>query len=180
MGTAQTSFVQDGYATVIFCIVAPILGFIFSYVYYQHTARIHLDPAVLNADENVGLKLNEDRNQKQAENIWNVYNLIYEGAHAFLFSEYQYIGVFVVVFSIILLVVLGVTTKWVDAVFTVIAFLVGCGTSVLAGFIGMKIGVFANARTAYVLLFIGLSIYIWGTGAASIYIFVSFLVFMPA
>ena len=98
---------------------------------FQHTARIHLDPAVLNADEIVGLKLNEDRNQKQAENIWNVYNLIYEGAHAFLFSEYQYIGVFVVVFSIILLVVLDVTTQWVDAAFTVIAFLVGCGTSVL-------------------------------------------------
>ena len=84
--------------------------------------------------------INEDINSKQAAKIWEVYNLIYDGAHAFLFSEYRYIGVFVAIFSVVILIVLGAaggghhvsgTTgdHWLDAIFTVIAFIVGCGTS---------------------------------------------------
>ena len=51
-------------------------------------------------------------------------------------------------FSILLLLVLGLTNNWIDSVFTGIAFIIGSLTSVLSGFAGMKIGVFANARTA--------------------------------
>jgi len=50
-------------------------------------------------------------------------------------------------FSILIIVVLGALDSWLNAVFTCVAFLVGCATSVLSGLIGMKIGVFANART---------------------------------
>ena len=71
----------------------------------------------------------------------------------FLYAEYQYIAVFVALFSVVILVVLGVTDGWINAIFTTISFNVGCATSVLAGFVGMKIGVFANARTAFSIFF---------------------------
>ena len=38
------SFVQDGYHVLILCIACPLLAWIFSFVYYKHTARIPVDP----------------------------------------------------------------------------------------------------------------------------------------
>ena len=63
-------------------------------------------------------------------------------------AEYRAIAFFVIGFSIFLEIVLGVSDSWIQATFTVIAFIVGCSTSVLAGYVGMAIGTFANARTA--------------------------------
>ena len=40
------------------------------------------------------------------------------------------------------------SNKTVQA-YTTIAFLVGCATSILSGFIGMRIAVYANIRTAF-------------------------------
>merc|ERR1719361_1947022 len=80
--------------------------------------------------------------------LYSIYLKIYKGAHSFLYAEYRYISVFIVFFSALILVLLGLTDSWMNAMFTMFAFWVGCGTSVLAGLIGMKIGVFANARVA--------------------------------
>ena len=133
MSIAESHFIQEGYLTLIFCILGPLLGFVFSYVYYKNTAEIILDPNKLAESGKAALIINEDINSKQAAKIWEVYNLIYDGAHSFLFAEYRYIGFFVAIFSLIILVVLGATAggkaPWVDAVFTVIAFIVGCATS---------------------------------------------------
>ena len=133
MSIADQDFVKDGYLTLIFCLVGPFLGFVFSYLYYKQTAEIILDPNRLAESGKAALIINEDINSKQAAKIWEVYNLIYDGAHSFLFAEYRYIGIFVAIFSVIILVVLGATAggkaPWVDAIFTVIAFIVGCATS---------------------------------------------------
>lgn len=147
-GIATNSFIQEGWLTLIFCIAAPLLGFVFSFVYYKATAQIVLDPAKLRESGKASLIINEDMNGKQAAKIWEVYNLIYDGAHSFLYAEYRFIAVFIVGFSCVILAAIWATENFEDAIFTVIAFIVGCVTSVLAGFIGMKIGVFANARTA--------------------------------
>eukprot|EP00494_Astrolonche_serrata_P031544 UN31813 len=80
--------------------------------------------------------------------VWRIYQQIYIGAHAFLYAEYYYISYFIVAFSALIILVLGATDSWYNGLFTAIAFLVGCATSVLAGLIGMKIGVYANARVA--------------------------------
>jgi len=148
MALADSSFIADGYLTLIFCILGPLLGFVFSLIYYRQTQQIVLDPNATGRDGRAALIVNEDINAKQAAKIWEVYNLIYDGAHAFLYAEYRYIALFVVGFSIVVFLVLGITDSWIDALFTVIAFIVGCATSVAAGFIGMRIGVFANARTS--------------------------------
>lgn len=80
---------------------------------------------------------------------------ITRGAISFLNQEYLYLGIFAAVFAIIL----GVT---VDAYemsrddapktnfpYTAVAFLVGSGTSILAGYIGMRIAVYTNTRTTF-------------------------------
>jgi len=65
---------------------------------------------------------------------------IQEGAMAFLVKEYQYMGVYVVVFGLLLLAV---------NVPTVIAFVVGSLTSIWAGWVGMMIAVYTNVRTTH-------------------------------
>jgi inorganic pyrophosphatase len=81
---------------------------------------------------------------------------ITKGAISFLAQEYLYLGIFAAVFAIIL----GVT---VDAYemgrndgpintnfpYTAVSFLVGSGTSILAGYIGMRIAVYTNTRTTF-------------------------------
>eukprot|EP01084_Bolivina_argentea_P010573 19696_1 len=144
MAGVSSDFIREGYVTLILCIACPFLGWLFSYIYYRETAKINIDPKRADKEE-TGLMINSDRSQLQE--IHAIYIKIYEGAESFLFEEYKAIGIFIVGFSIFILIVLGVSDSWINAIFTVIAFIVGCCTSVLAGYVGMKIGVFANART---------------------------------
>lgn len=88
------------------------------------------------------------------------------GATSFLFTEYKYVGVFMIFFAAVIFVFLGSvegfstdnkpctydTTRTckpalATAAFSTIAFVLGAVTSVLSGFLGMKIATYANART---------------------------------
>ncbi len=51
-------------------------------------------------------------------------------------------------FSILLVVLLGFLNTWASAFFTTVAFIAGALTSTLSGYIGMRIAVYANSRTA--------------------------------
>ena len=89
-----------------------------------------------------------------------------QGAISFLNQEYLYLGIFAIVFAIIL----GVTVDAYEMTrdndvdknaagykpepntnfpYTACAFLVGAGTSILAGYIGMRIAVYTNTRTTF-------------------------------
>ena len=41
--------------------------------------------------------LTDKLTEEQAKKVWQIYNLIYEGAHSFLYAEYKFIGYFIVV-----------------------------------------------------------------------------------
>lgn len=88
------------------------------------------------------------------------------GATSFLFTEYQYVGIFMVAFAILIFVFLGSVEGFstssqpctfdqtkrckpalATAIFSTIAFVLGAITSVVSGFLGMKIATYANART---------------------------------
>jgi len=71
----------------------------------------------------------------------DVSGFISDGAIAFLMKEYQYMLVYVVLFSILL--------QFMVNTGTVVAFVLGSVTSILAGYIGMKIAVYTNVRTAH-------------------------------
>eukprot|EP00418_Pyrodinium_bahamense_P024818 CAMPEP_0179135118 /NCGR_PEP_ID=MMETSP0796-20121207/64322_1 /TAXON_ID=73915 /ORGANISM="Pyrodinium bahamense, Strain pbaha01" /LENGTH=683 /DNA_ID=CAMNT_0020834133 /DNA_START=65 /DNA_END=2112 /DNA_ORIENTATION=+ len=66
---------------------------------------------------------------------------IQEGAMSFLFAEYTYMAVYIVLFSLILFIFTGAATT--------IAFVVGAVTSILCGWIGMRIAVYTNVRTTH-------------------------------
>ncbi|KAF4399749.1 hypothetical protein G4B88_022832 [Cannabis sativa] len=95
-----------------------------------------------------------------------IQNAISEGSTSFLFTMYQYVGVFMVAFAILIFVFLGsvegFSTKskactydkektckpaLATALFSTVSFVLGAVTSVLSGFLGMKIATYANART---------------------------------
>ena len=106
-------------------------------------------------------------------NFWKDFSLlanfwIYEftGATSFLFTMYQYVGIFMVAFAILIFLFLGsvegFSTKsqpctydqskmckpaLATAAFSTISFLLGAVTSIVSGFLGMKIATYANART---------------------------------
>ncbi|WP_315079473.1 sodium-translocating pyrophosphatase [uncultured Clostridium sp.] len=74
------------------------------------------------------------------ERMIEVSGYIEEGAMAFLRKEYSYLCVFIVVVAITILVFLNYKTA--------IAFVVGALFSIIAGYIGMRIAVKSNVRTA--------------------------------
>lgn len=71
--------------------------------------------------------------------------LISDGSDTFLRTEYISIGVFTVIFAII---IAAVVDK--DGYYTTFSFLLGAGTSIASGYIGMWIAVRANVRTSKV------------------------------
>mmetsp|Transcript_35086 Transcript_35086/g.111504 ORF Transcript_35086/g.111504 Transcript_35086/m.111504 type:complete len:726 (-) Transcript_35086:228-2405(-) len=77
----------------------------------------------------------------QVEGMKHVSGLIAAGADSFLMAEYRYLVIFVIVFSGLLATAAGV--------FASVAFVFGCITSILAGYIGMKIATYANSRTTH-------------------------------
>jgi len=99
----------------------------------------------------------DDDDKESPENIKisvkRVSTAIQDGAKGFLVAEYQYMAVFIVLMSAILMIFLGlrkVDNSWANAGFTTIAFVVGSVTSIASGWIGMTIAVEANVRTACV------------------------------
>lgn len=74
------------------------------------------------------------------EVMQEIANSIESGAMAFLKREYAYLSVFIVVLFIIIAVFLDLKTA--------IAFFVGAVFSILAGYIGMRVAVKSNVRTA--------------------------------
>ncbi|MDD4723005.1 MAG: sodium-translocating pyrophosphatase, partial [Acidaminococcaceae bacterium] len=65
---------------------------------------------------------------------------IHEGAMAFLYREYKYLTVFIIVVAVIISIFLQVQTA--------ICFIAGAIFSILAGYLGMNVATKANVRTA--------------------------------
>jgi len=82
--------------------------------------------------------------QTKLDLMMELHYMIAEGANNFLMREYAYLAVFCVLFG---LVVFFLAESKIGEVWTVITFELGAVTSILAGYIGMKIAVAANVRT---------------------------------
>ncbi|PFH38143.1 V-type H(+)-translocating pyrophosphatase VP1 [Besnoitia besnoiti] len=79
--------------------------------------------------------------QQQLHMMKSISKCIAEGAGTFLKQEFKYMAVYVVVFSAVLGVFINLPTM--------VAFVLGALTSILCGFVGMKIAVYANVRTCH-------------------------------
>mmetsp|Transcript_14052 Transcript_14052/g.25050 ORF Transcript_14052/g.25050 Transcript_14052/m.25050 type:complete len:743 (+) Transcript_14052:121-2349(+) len=78
-----------------------------------------------------------------------IYSAIYEGAESFLRAEYTVCAWFILVFSAIIFVLVSWGTGWDFArgTFTMLSFILGACTSILSGYLGMKVAVYSNVRT---------------------------------
>lgn len=74
------------------------------------------------------------------ERMKEVSGFIEEGAMAFLKKEYSYLSVFIIVVALAITLFLNIQTA--------VAFVVGALFSIIAGYVGMRIAVKANVRTA--------------------------------
>lgn len=179
LGVKSTNFIpllsDRGSSALI--MISATLGFAFA-MYWWYV----LSDIVLSQHRNEGMR-NAYLSDEVMRNVYIIYHRISDGATAFLFSEYKYMGVFMMGFGVLLFMLLGLangdtgieatagasgmtsaaadlgkaaatlhSTKsgspWTSAGFSLMAFFLGAITSVGAGWIGMRIAVYTNARTA--------------------------------
>lgn len=79
------------------------------------------------------------------EKMKKIANFISEGAMAFLKAEYKILAIFIVMVTLLLYFVADPKTS---SPLVALSFILGAGSSALAGFIGMRIATKANVRTA--------------------------------
>lgn len=93
--------------------------------------------------------LNGANDEATTRRLNEIYIAIYEGAESFLRAEYKICAWFVLVFSVIIFVLVSWGTQWDFArgLFTTLSFILGAGTSILSGYLGMKVAVYSNVRT---------------------------------
>ena len=72
---------------------------------------------------------------------------IKNGAVTFLKKEYSYLALFCLIFATLIYLTVDMPITWKP--YTTTAFIVGAGTSMLCGLIGMRIAVYTNVRTTY-------------------------------
>ena len=139
-----------------------LAGFAFSLFLFVAVKKVRVGPAAKAANGAANGKpllaaevAGDDGVRRKAQEIQEA---IQEGADSFLYAEYFYMFGFMLLFSVLLLALLGSgngkgSTPYgkeamTNAIFTTVAFILGAVTSTVAGFIGMKIATYANARTA--------------------------------
>ncbi|KAK8520455.1 hypothetical protein V6N12_004393 [Hibiscus sabdariffa] len=156
--------------------VCAVIGIAFSLVQWMLVSRVKVSPARESVNNGSGARNGYSDYLIEEEEGLNdhgvvlkcaeIQSAISEGATSFLFTEYQYVGIFMVAFAILIFLFLGsvegFSTKsqpctydkskickpaLATAVFSTISFLLGAVTSVVSGFLGMKIATYANART---------------------------------
>lgn len=129
----------DTFSVNFFIVIPPLLGVAWSAKEWVAVARIKIDghPDLLAKQDSRAATAAKDI----VDEMIKISTTIQEGAMSFLFAEYTYMAVYIVLFSIILVYFTGVPTT--------IAFVVGAITSILCGWIGMRIAVFTNVRTTH-------------------------------
>eukprot|EP00948_MAST-09A_sp_MAST-9A-sp1_P001437 g1437.t1 len=149
--TGDLSFSAADYLVII----TGLIGILFALYQYWQVSKITFDDLHFGGD-NVHSPLNKNWEEEggnspaqQKSDLVMFYNAIREGAQTFLFAEYMYCAVFIVVFYIIILVLIAWGNKWnwTLGALTATSFAVGAVTSLLSGYIGMMVATYSNART---------------------------------
>jgi len=134
------------YDASVIIVVAGITGLLFALYQYSLIAQIKIQANTGTAKDSLVNSTND--NVEYTKKLTEIHAAIADGANAFLFAEYRICAVFLVIFAIIVLCLISWGTgSWDQGFYTMIAFLMGGVTSILAGFIGMRVAVFSNVRT---------------------------------
>jgi len=139
---------KENIALVVAIPVVCLLGFVTSSYNAFLISKIKVNPDNENETNQELLKNVTKEEYKMRMKVVKIYKLIMEGAQQFLWAEYKYLGIFLILFGLVLVIVIGSTTgKWDNAGFTLMCFFLGAGASISSGVIGMLIATYSNART---------------------------------
>eukprot|EP00559_Dactyliosolen_fragilissimus_P003861 CAMPEP_0184873936 /NCGR_PEP_ID=MMETSP0580-20130426/42111_1 /TAXON_ID=1118495 /ORGANISM="Dactyliosolen fragilissimus" /LENGTH=747 /DNA_ID=CAMNT_0027376883 /DNA_START=546 /DNA_END=2789 /DNA_ORIENTATION=- len=124
---------------------ASILALLWAFLQFLIISRIPIKSIGI-SDETSLMGGNDDATTTRLNEI---YEAIYEGAESFLRAEYSVCFLFVFLFSIVIFVLIFWGTGWnfAKAIFTTLSFILGAITSMVSGYLGMKVAVFSNVRT---------------------------------
>ena len=149
----------DGDVTTV-VVVSGLLGILFAFFQFWKVSQTAVDPEsdqykseYRELEDESGSSGSRAEQQKRSSDLYRIYGQISEGANAFLFAEYRICAIFLVVFGILVLVLTakglalpGATFNWTAGLLSCVSFEVGGITSIISGYIGMTVAVYANAR----------------------------------
>jgi len=138
----MTDTVPDPTAFILF---SAVLALVWAALQFGIIFQTKLESSTTRIEERANLN---PKAQRQQELLREVYFAISEAAEAFLRAEYSICAYFVVFFSVVVyvMVTLG-QDSWLGFL-TAVSFVLGAVTSIASGYIGMKVAVFSNVRTA--------------------------------
>jgi inorganic pyrophosphatase len=148
-------------------LASGVMGLLFSLFLLKQVASISLgEETGSNKGKLVAWYTNIPDGAESQKKMVKVYKAISEGAAAFLFAEYKICAIFIVVFGAIVFILTSYSTapvttghgatavttlvaqwQWDHGFYTCLSFVVGAVTSIIAGYIGMTVAVYSNART---------------------------------
>ena len=134
----------------MFILTAVVVG-IFAAIYqYRRVASVEVGgnsrselPSAAMLDNGAGSLNNPDTTKRLLE----IHAAIEEGAKSFLWAEYKICFIFIAVFGLIVFLLVGSGGSWTQGAFSFVSFAVGGTTSIVSGYIGMTVAVYANVRT---------------------------------
>mmetsp|Transcript_20880 Transcript_20880/g.30971 ORF Transcript_20880/g.30971 Transcript_20880/m.30971 type:complete len:736 (+) Transcript_20880:53-2260(+) len=125
-----------------FIVACAVIGLIFAFSQFALIDSVKL---VSHGEEDA---LVNGGNTVQTKKLIEIYQAIKDGADAFLNAEYTICLIFVIVFGCIVFFLISIGQgSWLQGMFTTISFTFGALTSILSGWIGMKVAVHSNVRT---------------------------------
>jgi len=108
---------------------------------------ISLTPVKSADSNNRGNGMEEGLLQSQTSLLVEIYEAISTGADAFLRAEYKICILFCIPYGAVIIGLVSWGQNTTDGVLTAVAFFLGAATSIISGYIGMKVAVYSNVRT---------------------------------
>lgn len=145
----------NGNAASAMIISCSVVSMVWALINFIVISRVPLEvprvdgekTGLIGASKKDGETSDKTRAQQQ-ELMMACYNAITEGAEAFLRAEYTICGIFVAIFALIIFALISWGQDMKQGFLTTLCFVLGAVTSIASGYIGMRVAVYSNARTA--------------------------------
>ena len=150
-----------------FVLIASFVGMLFAVYLFNRVKSIKLSPEIVtgygtSGGANQGLlegQLEEGIRADVGHRLMTIYEAVRSGADAFLMAEYRICLIFVACFALVIFILVSHVGKHAPGAnssgfkfdsggYAALAFIIGAVCSIISGYIGMKVAVFSNARTA--------------------------------
>ncbi|KAF1790845.1 Pyrophosphate-energised proton pump [Phytophthora cactorum] len=138
----------EAFEAYAYIVAAGVFGILFAAYLFWEVSKVK----VTRRGDGYALLASEVRHQT-ADRLFEIFCAIQEGARAFLLAEYTLCFAFIIVFGAVVLVLTSFVNKdgkqfdWLFGTLNATAFAVGGLTSMAAGYMGMMVAVYSNART---------------------------------